>query len=1029
MKYLNYSTLLFALCICQWGLSQFHNVNWVDLSNAQFNGSKLSMASPGKSTATSTVILFGDAHKMSKNVEGTVRYVIEGNDDPKALGFSTIEGRQQRFSDLKYALVFQKNMKATVRVEQDNKAQVSFVVGDVFSITRTSNSIQFFKNSTLLYEENVDIFEDLLLNAFLQGNNAKFTNVQTNYLTTRLGVTFDVDNVNNKIDYTISGGVPPYDAVWGDYRTRSQSYEPNRKGTYQLKITDAQKNTISRQISIGTDVFWQDFHRTSQLEKSLYRLNGWGNSWGTAASQASITENSNWWVEYDVELEANSKFFGISKSTSTPITLSDIIIGFFVSDTKDRTLKIIENGEVITKNPIRDHDVLRFEKQEGALLCYYNDVVIHKAEYTLQNSTLKIIGAVRPNSTLKNLRFLSDEPEMIVTSFNSTTNKGNIHVSLPNDTKIGPYYYYVSETPLPNLDVIHNYLIDSLEIGIDSIFFTPNSNLKTYTFYDLPMGNHFVSVFDSAGELIFGQEVRLTPQIKYSRNSGIEQIGDLLVSNSDDAIGEFLLFARESTDNSRFGFVFSNETIKQFMGYAVDSVSVSNELDLLHGFVFENSRAQTITDGVLSTETYFVRRNSELILEQKNGRLNYLIDGRVVKSVILPTTFIYKSVLGMRKGGLVVKPLISLLKPFNYSHTLEVTHGTCDDVNGAITFQITPRLHPLLNFVGMNHYLYDENMNQVGVQNQTVFNNVSPGFYIIQGSINYTFLFMSISIPIYINVVVGVEGDWQNEVAIDFTPNTNSLTKASGVIPINEYARADALNKLNPSTAGWVFFEPKINSNLGVVSTNINSAANYNATIDFTNPPNTSIIKLNLPPFFVLHALLYNSGSSTYFEPVQNGDKIRLNRLANGAIELKKNFSSTPFYTDNTGYSGSLSSIVHVLSENDAMLNYLFSFGCPSPQIVYSRLKRKLDAGYYLSIDNKVYVEYDEEYDDLDSELTYRILVDDGTEYYPPSLAPVQIVKIGDNRLEFEVDNFPSGFYILEITNEKNETLKLRFKV
>lgn len=97
----------------------------------------------------------------------------------------------------------------------------------------------------------------------------------------------------------------------------------------------------------------------------------------------------------------------------------------------------------------------------------------------------------------------------------------------------------------------------------------------------------------------------------------------------------------------------------------------------------------------------------------------------------------------------------------------------------------------------------------------------------------------------------------------------------------------------------------------------------------------------------------------------------------------------------------------------------------------YVELKRNLDGGYYKSEDGNVYFIYREEYEDTDKYLDYVVYDDLGEVEMTsenPSDPKIRIER-GLNKHALDVGALSEGFYTLEVTNEKNETLKLRFKV
>jgi hypothetical protein len=100
----------------------------------------------------------------------------------------------------------------------------------------------------------------------------------------------------------------------------------------------------------------------------------------------------------------------------------------------------------------------------------------------------------------------------------------------------------------------------------------------------------------------------------------------------------------------------------------------------------------------------------------------------------------------------------------------------------------------------------------------------------------------------------------------------------------------------------------------------------------------------------------------------------------------------------------------------------------------YTELKRKLDGGYYIAANNKVRFKYDEEYMDVDQQLSFNIYKAATNQIVLTNASFTSVltqVNLGDNRYGYDLSTFSlaSGFYILEVINEKQEKFYLRFKI
>lgn len=112
-----------------------------------------------------------------------------------------------------------------------------------------------------------------------------------------------------------------------------------------------------------------------------------------------------------------------------------------------------------------------------------------------------------------------------------------------------------------------------------------------------------------------------------------------------------------------------------------------------------------------------------------------------------------------------------------------------------------------------------------------------------------------------------------------------------------------------------------------------------------------------------------------------------------------------------------------------------------SVSISYAVLLPKLDGGYFQISNGKLLFKYDEEYNDADQKLNFTVYNADRTAIissatFPSSMLSSLLTVYGDNRFELNLancavsntGNLGNGFFVLEVTNEKNEKFFLRFK-
>lgn len=309
--------------------------------------------------------------------------------------------------------------------------------------------------------------------------------------------------------------------------------------------------------------------------------------------------------------------------------------------------------------------------------------------------------------------------------------------------------------------------------------------------------------------------------------------------------------------------------------------------------------------------------------------------------------------------------------------------------------------------------------------NQNI-SGLAPGAYTL--TISY-----GTSLYIERTYYVGYEVDLKNVVGA--TTNGNLILKTAA----NGYGNsgASSLNVLKGSESGWIEFQvDELQNKMTVGFSDIDSdqqpgTIDYGLQFDYLtiNIPFLSIsFNLNYVNVVEDGNIIPNSGSwyntNTVF-------KLDYNQTSGEVSYYKGSYPHYDWHTL-TSYSSTVSSQPNklmfdaALSENNKeVIRINTSFGCPSPG--YPILKRKLDAGFFATVKQNLFFQYDEEYN-VSGNLTAKIYNPDRTEV---SSVPVQtITKVGNNYYQMNLSSLgltASEFYVLEVTNSKNEKFLLRF--
>lgn len=199
----------------------------------------------------------------------------------------------------------------------------------------------------------------------------------------------------------------------------------------------------------------------------------------------------------------------------------------------------------------------------------------------------------------------------------------------------------------------------------------------------------------------------------------------------------------------------------------------------------------------------------------------------------------------------------------------------------------------------------------------------------------------------------------------------------------------------------------------------VNAAGSYSVTVtDGAGCQDSENFSINSSPALVVSYVTDETSASI---TTTGGDSPYSYLWSNGATSSSQNNLSPGSYTvtitDDIGCSVSLG-IVIMLPKG------------------YAEVKKKLDGGFYTTVNGKLFFKYSEEY--ADATLTYKIL---DYKKEPMNISYTQERKYGDNLMRKYGDNYYSlnlsncsynlvdgDFYILELTNDKKEVFVLRFK-
>lgn len=316
--------------------------------------------------------------------------------------------------------------------------------------------------------------------------------------------------------------------------------------------------------------------------------------------------------------------------------------------------------------------------------------------------------------------------------------------------------------------------------------------------------------------------------------------------------------------------------------------------------------------------------------------------------------------------------------------------------------------------------------------NHALFTNLCAGMYTIKfyyTSYKIRFDGNTIATPAVISQTfeIAYQPDWVNvsNVAISLD---RSLTKTGG--GSNWDAGASTENFLKSTDNGWIeWFAPTVESANAVGFNDIDMSLNA-TDIDYAN----YYMKAYMGSFLgtwklfmkmqngVLAPVSYNFSDNQLFrlQKEVTGGVTTIKLMLNGVVmDQFSGITATDYVMDASLYQ-LLGTINHPR----------LSFGCKPSVYQYAVLKREADAGYYSLDGVNLRFTLDGEY--TLSQLKFKVL-DHGRSAVLSNVSNANLLtrtttSHGDNRYTLDCSGLGIGYYILEVSNEKNEKLYLRFK-
>jgi hypothetical protein len=558
-------------------------------------------------------------------------------------------------------------------------------------------------------------------------------------------------------------------------------------------------------------------------------------------------------------------------------------------------------------------------------------------------------------------------------------------------------------------------------------FFTGPTSSTSYTGREAPMGNFYVSAFDSRGVRILSNTYSLLPAIDMSHNSNVLTSYDEYIGHAPRSYAMPKVYMTELSTNAKLVFNLQELTSEHCFGLLIPTDDISTGTNVYskieYGFYVKNGLIYTVEKGVKSSTSYTALINVPVEIVKSGLDIQLVYNGTVLQTYT-PTggVFAFKAGAYFTDWGTKIRIKPHNMQVLQVKIKAAVSDNSCSSTEN-VTVTVTFPTHTFHNTPVTSNTikLYDQSGTPLGTDAQTLY-SVPAGVYYLNGTINgYT-------VTQY--VYAGYSTVWESQANL----GTSALqaTHAIGSSSVNPTTGAlgygIATGKLPAGDAGWMAFTPKS------VSTADNFWLN---TAALTEAPQVGMLE---PPAGQMPSMIFpvsggmllvnNPATQTFSVRYYSPDvPILAQRNGSGVFQLSQN--GTAMGSSISGYDfGYWKPSFLIRKAASGWHGIITNFKCPEQtDDIFAHMKYELDGYYHVMKNCNIRFLYNEEYNS--ATLTFNIYASNMTKLYDQSDFPTQVLRTGENHITLYVGDdahcIGEGHFILEVINEKKEHFYLRF--
>lgn len=812
---------------------------------------------------------------------------------------------------------------------------------------------------------------------------------------------------------------------------------------------------INQYFWVGNKTEWQnvsDVARSISQDDLIKNQTSLSSTYGFAQSfNASASSSSDAWIELKKSnnlTSGDNRLYWILEpisnlSTFSPASNISYIEFKTLNGVTTNTLKYKLSNGTYTTMLLSNNSADKFR-----LVRKSNTTYIQKnSDNTVLQSLINISGVLKISLVFNNVGVEAAEITSSLTTpstaypfevtENTATNSSQLTIRIsPYTGTVAPYNYFLSQNPIEEVKTIYRIVKDSINGGVldSALFFRGSNSALSQTFTNLENGFYHVAVFDSRGVRVqsFGKLIEQSFSLSEARDI-INRDGDYFTTKSSGYFTDNF-FTNEETD-SKLTVRFKNTVNDQSFGFLNISTSFNGSsstysnlfagVNVINGMIYLVDRGTIIGSGVAINQTDRVE------IEKTNSVVSFYLNGGIIGTLNLPSTFDLKTGGFLKGWGSLINVVHGTFSktPFRISNT--VTNNLCsnDNVNLNLTVPGAGSTDLFGNaFVSKNLQLYNflEGNVTVGAVNQTVFNGIAPGVYLLSGSI----VFGTTTYPVNRYFYVGVQNNWENQLNLSpqtsqvvYKPHGIATTAVNGSTGV--YGEGVSSNQLMNNTKGWICFK-FLSSKLYKHSFDI-VGLTESPQIGFINSFNSNDFQL-LKSNFGSILLLNNPDIQSYsMFTMPSSEPLLISRNTTGVVRITQNGNNLVNPINSISFNRWKLSM-RANKANCGMINILSNFKCFSAAGQYAQLKYEMDGYYHVMKNGYVNFVYNQEYNS--SILKFNLYNPNGELVRTNVNFPVINVTNGANYISLDVRGqycIGTGFFYLEFINDKKEKSYLRF--